>query len=182
MNFTFDDFQNHKEHYKNKKNFDLAERSKKISFFHEEDKIIHIETPVVKDNFSVKQVFNISTKNYKAILVHISDGSISPSREGNRSKIMKIDFNFEEIINVDGAEDLNIMKKDNIYVVIFNENNPVSTSNIDNEVYRILKRIIISNLKFKEKAIKIEKGIKSLEHIFKRDPLEGGGGVIIRNP
>lgn len=181
MKVTFTNFEgNHRNHYH--KNFDIAERSKKISYFNEEnDTIIHIETPVIKDNFQVNNIYNISTKHYKAIVIHISDNSTNPSRDRAMNKIMNIDFKFKDIIDTTGSEPLDIDKKDNIYVVIFNDNDEMTTSSIHNKVFIILKSIMISNLKFKEKAIKKDNGNKSLDFLF-MDPLEGGGGVIVRNP
>ncbi|AOW16546.1 hypothetical protein LPB03_03270 [Polaribacter vadi] len=181
MKVTFENFEDgHKKHYH--KNFDIAERSKKISYFNEDnDTIIHIETPVVSEDFHVKKVFNISTKHYKAIVIHISDKSINPSRDSDKNKIMKIDFNFDEIDDTNGAEALNIEKKDNIYVVVFNDNDEMTTSYINDKVFIILKDIMVSNLKFKEKAIRKDNGKKNLDFLFV-DPLEGGGGVIVRNP
>ena len=181
MKVTFENFEDeHKKHYHN--NFALAERLKKLSYFNEEnDTIIHIETPVVSENFHVKKVFNISTKHYKAIVVHISDKSTNPSSHLAMNKIMKIDFKFKEIIDATGSEHLKIEKKDNIYVVVFNDNDEMTTSSIHNKVFTILKSIMISNLRFKEKAIKKDNGNKNLDFLF-TEPLEGGGGVIIRNP
>lgn len=181
MEVTFENFEDgHKKHYH--KNFALAERLKKLSYFNEENETkIHIETPVVSENFHVKKVFNISTKHYKAIVVHISDKSRNPSSHLAMNKIMKIDFKFKDIIDTTGSEQLKIEKKDNIYVVVFNDNDEMTTTNIHDKVFFILKDIMVSNLKFKEKAIRKDNGKKNLDFLF-WDPLEGGGGVIVRNP
>jgi hypothetical protein len=169
--------QKHNPHYK--KNLDLAKRKEKISFFNFDHKTIHIETPIIDKKYGVNNIFNISSLNYKAIAVHISDGSNTKIREAKKEKIMKIDFHFNEIIDSQSATPLNINKKDNIYIVIFNDNSVIDSTKINIAVAEILRGVIISNIKFKEKAIIRQDGKKSLDFVI---PEEGGGGVIIKKP
>lgn len=148
--------------YKNKLNLDIADKNHKLSYFNLTKKYIRIETLTLNDNYTLKNIFYkiFNTETY--LIVHISDNTIIPTRLQIPQYLMNIKEEINDIKNCTTSP-ITIQEVASVNVVVFNDNNPVSCSMLD----EIITSYLTENNPTKK---------------FDALPNEAGGGVIVKGP
>lgn len=163
------------------KNFDITKKENMVSYYDFDEKTIHIETPLPNKKFILKNVFNISNIFYAMIVIHITDTKNIPRRNDHKEYIGEIDINFDELINVTEPS-FKITKGEEVYVLVFNDNDIINNNNIIMKVKEHLPKYkFISFEKEKNRTIDSLKDNKRLYSLFE-EPKEAGGGVIVSGP
>lgn len=134
------------------------------SFFNDLGQFICVKFPVTDNKYTVKNIFDFSTKNKNRIAIHFSNGKTNTNQGRPSDKDFMISgyFTVSDTISV-GNNTILLDENKELTVLVFNENSEITRENISN---------FISNNDFEN----IEKGNTSFL------PNEKGGGVIVQGP
>ncbi|WP_121666377.1 hypothetical protein [Mesonia aquimarina] len=130
------------------------------------NKTLSIKTPVVNNNFTFVQAYNVSSSKTSAILFHITDNSRSAS--GNQ-----MNYILENTFNTDSLN-LNNIIDNKLGIIIFND----YPSDFNQNKVNAIKNLVVNHGLSVISSL-CDNSINEIDDIFVGSPEKGCGGVLI---